>query len=157
MTHEARPSPASPRRPSPPPSLRTLVALALATGALLVVGCGGETATTGRQGADTTNGQELFVKKCGSCHTLQAAATVSQVGPSLDNAFRRAREECFDESTIFRVTLDQIDIAAPPMPSDLVEGQDAVDVAAFVASAAAEGADKACPGVTVQTTTAATP
>jgi hypothetical protein len=34
------------------------------------------------------------------------------------------------------VTLDQIDLAAPPMPADIVEGQDAVDVAAYVASVA---------------------
>ena len=100
---------------------------------LLGAGCGGETAETGREGADTSNGKQLFAQKCGSCHALQDAATISQVGPNLDAAFGRARQEGFDESTIFRVTLDQIDLAAPPMPSDLVEGQDAVDVAAYIA------------------------
>ena len=58
------------------------------------------------------------------------------VGPNLDDAYTRSREEGFDQSTLFRVTLDQIDLAAPPMPSDLVEGQDAVDVAAYVAGVA---------------------
>jgi cytochrome c len=113
--------------------LRAFVALLLAAGMLLGAGCGGETAETGREGADTSNGKQLFAQKCGSCHALQDAATISQVGPSLDAAFGRARQEGFDESTIFRVTLDQIDLAAPPMPSDLVEGQDAVDVAAYIA------------------------
>jgi mono/diheme cytochrome c family protein len=116
--------------------LRSLVALSLAAAALAASGCGGETATTGLQGANPTVGKGLFVEKCGSCHTLRDAATISQVGPSLDAAYGRARQEGFDESTIFRVTLDQIDLAAPPMPSDLVEGQDAVDVAAYVASVA---------------------
>jgi mono/diheme cytochrome c family protein len=129
--------------------LRALLALSLAAGALLAGGCGGETAGTGREGADTSNGKELFVQKCGSCHALQDAATISQVGPSLDAAYGRARQEGFDESTIFRVTLDQIDLAAPPMPSDIVEGQDAVDVAAYIALVAGKPPQQ-------QTTTGAT-
>jgi mono/diheme cytochrome c family protein len=116
--------------------LRSLVALSLAAAALAASGCGGETATSGLEGSNPTVGKGLFAKKCASCHTLQDAATVSQVGPNLDDAFRRAREEGFDDSTLFRVTLDQIDLAAPPMPPDLVEGQDAVDVAAYIASVA---------------------
>jgi mono/diheme cytochrome c family protein len=113
--------------------LRALLALSLAAGALVAASCGGETASADLQGANPTVGKGLFVEKCGSCHTLRDAATVSQVGPNLDDAFARAQEEDFDESTIFRITLDQIDLAAPPMPADLVEGQDAVDVAAYVA------------------------
>jgi mono/diheme cytochrome c family protein len=131
--------------------LRALVALSLAAGALVVAGCGGETATTGLQGANPTVGKGLFVEKCGSCHVLQDAATAGQVGPNLDDAFARAREEGYDESTIFRITLDQIDLAAPPMPSDLLEGQDAVDVAAYIASVAGKR-----PQQQQQTTTGAT-
>jgi mono/diheme cytochrome c family protein len=116
--------------------LRTFVAVSLAAGVLVTAGCGGETAASDLSSANPTVGKGLFAEKCGSCHTLRDAATVSQVGPNLDDAFGRARQEDFDESTIFRITLDQIDLAAPPMPSDLVEGQDAVDVAAYVASVA---------------------
>jgi mono/diheme cytochrome c family protein len=134
MTHAPRPSAASPRRASPRRRLRALLAVSLAAGALVAAGCGGESA--GLQGANPTVGKGLFVERCGSCHTLQDAATVSQVGPSLDEAYARSREEGFDESTLFRVTLDQIDLAAPPMPPDIVEGQDAVDVAAYVAGTA---------------------
>jgi mono/diheme cytochrome c family protein len=115
--------------------LRSLVALSLIGALLAVAGCGGEEAS-GLEGANPTVGKGLFVEKCGSCHTLQDAATASQVGPNLDDAFSRSRQEGFDQSTLFRVTLDQIDLAAPPMPPDLVEGQDAVDVAAYVASVA---------------------
>jgi mono/diheme cytochrome c family protein len=117
-------------------------ALSLFGAALLLAGCGGEDLTS-FEGADTTNGKELFVQgpgegkqSCGGCHTLADAATVSQIGPSLDDAFRRMREEGFDDSTIFAVTLNQIDLAAPPMPADIVTGQDAVDVAAYVARVA---------------------
>jgi cytochrome c len=134
--------------------LRRLAVLFLAAGTLAASGCGGEGAETGREGADTTNGKQLFVEKCGSCHALQDAATVSQVGPSLDAAYSRARQEGFDESTIFRVTLDQIDLAAPPMPADLVEGQDAVDVAAYIALVAGEPPQQqTTPGATTGETT----
>jgi mono/diheme cytochrome c family protein len=112
--------------------LRALAVL-VAVAALVAAGCGGETAASDLRSANSTVGKGLFVEKCGSCHTLQDAATVSNVGPNLDEAFGRSRQEGFDESTLFRVTLDQIDLAAPPMPADLVEGQDAVDVAAYVA------------------------
>jgi mono/diheme cytochrome c family protein len=130
--------------------LRGLLALSLAAGTLLAAGCGGE-ATTGLGGSNPTVGKGLFVEKCGSCHTLQDAATVSQVGPNLDEAYARSREEGFDVSTLFRVTLDQIDLAAPPMPSDLVDGQDAVDVAAYVAQFA--GAPQQQQPTTTQATT----
>jgi mono/diheme cytochrome c family protein len=115
--------------------LRPLAVLLLAAALLAAVGCGGGEAS-GLEGANPTVGKGLFVEKCGSCHTLADAATASQVGPNLDDALARSREEGFDQSTLFRVTLDQIDLAAPPMPADLVEGQDAVDVAAYVASVA---------------------
>lgn len=116
-----------------------VLAVSLLVAALVLAGCGGEE-TTGFEGADVTNGKELFVQgpgggkpSCGGCHTLADAATVSQVGPSLDDAFQRMREEGFEESTIFAVTLEQIDLAVLPMPADIVTGQDAVDVAAYVA------------------------
>jgi mono/diheme cytochrome c family protein len=155
MTHGPRPSAASPRRASPQRRLRALLALSLAAGALVAASCGGEAASTGLQGANPTVGKGLFVERCGSCHTLQDAATVSQVGPSLDEAYARSREEGFDESTLFRVTLDQIDLAAPPMPSDLVEGQDAVDVAAYVAMFAGKPAQQQEQTATGATTTSA--
>jgi mono/diheme cytochrome c family protein len=116
--------------------------------AILAVGCGAE--TTSLQGADTASGKQLFVQKCGSCHTLADAATLAQIGPDLDDAFRRAREDGFADSTIFRITLDQIDLAVAPMPPDLVDGQDAVDVAAYVASVAGKPPPETTTG---QTTT----
>jgi mono/diheme cytochrome c family protein len=113
--------------------LRSFLTVSLLAIALAVAGCGGEEAP-GLEGANPTVGKGLFVEKCGSCHTLQDAATAGQVGPNLDDAFTRSRQEGFDDSTLFRVTLDQIDLAVPPMPADLVEGQDAADVAAYVAT-----------------------
>ena len=69
--------------------------------------------------ADVNAGKTLFSQNCGGCHALEDAGTVANVGPNLDDAFRASRTEKgggFDESTIFDVTLDQMRLAAPPMP-----------------------------------------
>jgi len=81
-------------------------------------------------------GQKLFTQSCGGCHTLAAAGTSGTIGPNLDDAFGPSRQQGFKESTIQNVVLDQIREPSPPMPKDLVTGQDAQDVAAYVAAVA---------------------
>jgi mono/diheme cytochrome c family protein len=139
--------------------MRRILALSLLGAALALAGCGGEE-TTDFEGADVANGKQLFVQgpgggkpSCGGCHTLADAATISQVGPSLDDAFQRMREEGFAESTIFAVTLEQIDLAVAPMPADIVTGQDAVDVAAYVARFAGKPPPEQQDGATTGATT----
>jgi mono/diheme cytochrome c family protein len=118
-------------------------ALPLLAVALVLAGCGtGGKATSG----DQTNGQKLFVKSgCGGCHTLAGAGSVGTSGPNLDQAFGPARKQGFKQSTIQNVVLDQIRDAAPPMPKELVKGQDAEDVAAFVAAVAGQGGEAKPP------------
>jgi cbb3-type cytochrome c oxidase subunit III len=107
--------------------------------ALLLAGCGtGGKATS--HGADMQSGQKLFTSSCGGCHTLAAAGTSGTIGPNLDDAFGPSRKQGFKQSTIQNVVLDQIRVAAAPMPRNLVKGQDAQDVAAYVASVAGTGA-----------------
>ncbi|HEX2044758.1 MAG TPA: c-type cytochrome [Gaiellaceae bacterium] len=112
--------------------------------ALLAAGCGGES-VTGMEEANESNGKQLFTGdgRCGSCHTLADAGTVSQVGPDLDQAFAYSCRQGFDESTFFAVVLNQIDIPGQnsQMPADLVTGQDAADVAAYVASVAGQNVE----------------
>ncbi len=94
--------------------------------------------------ADTANGKVLFSKNCGGCHTLADAATAGTIGPNLDDAFRAARSKeggSFHESTIFDVTLDQMRLAAPPMPRfdtgpQALSEAELTDIAAYVASVA---------------------
>jgi mono/diheme cytochrome c family protein len=126
-----------------------LLALPLAVAALALAGCGGDE-TTGLEGADRTNGMELFTagadgkQPCGSCHTLADAGTAGTIGPNLDTSLGFACSQGFEEDTRFSVVLGQIDLAQGAMPADLVTGQDAVDVAAYVASVAGkdiEGCD----------------
>lgn len=107
-----------------------LVALA----ALVVVASGCGTTT-----ADTARGRTLFVKKCGTCHTLAQAGTTAQTGPNLDHAFAVARSVGNDSETIEGVVKAQVEYPRPndgnpavSMPADLVTGQDLDDVAAYV-------------------------
>jgi cbb3-type cytochrome c oxidase subunit III len=117
-------------------------ALPLLALAVLLAGCGtGGKATTG----DQTNGQKLFTQECAGCHTLAAAGSQGTIGPNLDEAFGPSRKQGFKQSTIQNVVLDQIRDAAPPMPKALVEGQDAEDVAAYVAAAAGQGGEAKPP------------
>jgi mono/diheme cytochrome c family protein len=93
---------------------------------------------------DLDKGQQLFTQKCGSCHTLTGAGTNGDVGPNLDYAFKQARASGFDSDTIKGVVSYQIENARPAspqqtdvyMPRNLVTGDDAENVAAYVASVA---------------------
>jgi mono/diheme cytochrome c family protein len=122
--------------------VRRLLPLALAGAALLSAGCAGRAVEAGS--ADTNAGKQLFATKCGGCHTLADAATAGNIGPNLDEAFRAARSETggsFEESTIFDVTLDQMRLAAPPMPRfdtgpEKLSEDELKDIAAYVASVA---------------------
>ena len=103
--------------------------LALAT-ALLAAGCG----TGGiSKSSDTDKGKDLFLAKCAGCHTLAAAGSHGNQGPNLDDAFAYSRKQGFKQETIEQVVRDQIELAVPPMPANLVEGADADAVAAYVA------------------------
>jgi mono/diheme cytochrome c family protein len=101
--------------------------------ALLAAGCG----TGGiSKGGDAAQGGQLFVQKCGSCHTLAAAQTKGAVGPNLDDAFASDRGQGYKDSTIQQVVRDQIEIAGGRMPANLVTGTNADSVAAYVAACA---------------------
>jgi mono/diheme cytochrome c family protein len=71
-------------------------------------------------------GRDIFAQRCATCHTLAAANAVGKVGPNLDqlhppqalviDAIRKGRAR-----------------GQGQMPANLVDGQDAQEVAAFVA------------------------
>jgi cbb3-type cytochrome c oxidase subunit III len=111
--------------------------------ALLASGCGTGGKATGH--ADQATGQKLFTAKCAGCHTLAAAGAQGTVGPNLDDAFAADRKQGFAESSIVNVVLDQIRVPSPPMPKNLVTGQDAEDVAAYVGAVAGKGGVSAKP------------
>ncbi|MGB2874527.1 MAG: c-type cytochrome [Gaiellaceae bacterium] len=108
-------------------------AAVLALTALLAAGCG----TGGiAKGGDQSRGKQLFLQKCGSCHTLADAGTPGTVGPNLDDAFASDRLQGYKQSTIEQVVRDQIELATGRMPPNLVTGAAADAVAAYVAAVA---------------------
>jgi cbb3-type cytochrome c oxidase subunit III len=123
--------------------------------ALLLAVLGGGCGTGGlAESGSASQGQQLFSEKCGSCHTLRAAGTSGQIGPNLDDAFAQARADGVEESTVREVVRRQIQypvpsdvsVDVPPMPKNLVKGEDADSVATYVASVAAnEEAPVAAP------------
>jgi cbb3-type cytochrome c oxidase subunit III len=101
--------------------------------ALLTAGCG----TGGiSKSTDVSAGHDLFLDKCGGCHTLAAAGTHGTQGPNLDYAFAPSKRQGFKDVTVEQVVRDQIELAELPMPANLVTGSDADAVAAYVASVA---------------------
>lgn len=116
---------------------RAAFAAVAAIATLVVAGCGGN--VKGDR-ADVVHGKQLFVRRCGSCHTLARAGSRGTVGPDLDIAFAQSLEDGFRRSVINGVVEEQIlyPSRAGKMPGKLVTGQDAVDVAAYVATSAAK-------------------
>lgn len=120
------------------PRLKSALAIVLGTVAVAAIsGC------DAKENADVANGRELFKSDCGTCHALKEAGTTATIGPDLDAAFAASRAAGMDQDTIEGVVTDQI--AEPRetepddptyMPAKILEGQDADDVAAYVASVA---------------------
>ena len=129
--------------------MRALAGVVLAA---LIVAVGSGCGTGGRaEGGSAEQGRQLFLGegKCGGCHELKDARSQGQIGPNLDEAFEQDKAEGFEESGIQNVVLDQIRFPrkGSVMPADLLEGQDAVDVAAYVAKCAASTDKAACQGL----------
>lgn len=135
-----------------------------AAAGLLLAGCGGTVGYSEGTG-DRANGKVLFTQNCGSCHTLADAGTTGQIGPNLDDAFRASRQDGLGQSTIAQVVRGQIaypvtspSTGTPGMPADIVTGQDAEDVASYVAAVAglagsnATASSGSTPAPTTETT-----
>lgn len=119
---------------------RAAMTAALISAVPLVSACG----SVKEQQADVVAGKQVFVQKCGACHTLNRAGTKGTTGPNLDMAFRQSLQEGFGRSAVRGVVYEQIQHPARGgvMPAGLVSGRKANDVAAYVAMvASAKGQD----------------
>lgn len=109
--------------------LAAVLAVGIASVGLSACGGGGEP-------ADLAAGKQQFTSLCGSCHALEDAGTTGLIGPNMDDSWRASRQAGIDDSQ-FQGTIERwIREAQKPMPRDLVTGQDAVNVAAYIASVA---------------------
>ena len=74
------------------------------------------------------HGRELFGRRCSQCHTLSASKAVAEVGPNLDT-LRPPKELVLDAIEKGRSR------GSGQMAAGLYQGEDAEDVAAYVAKA----------------------
>ena len=118
----------------------------------LIAGCGGSGSDTVAQQTRSSgapeapnpeqplsraevHGRDLFIQNCGACHTFEAAGTIGQIGPNLEDI---AVNEA-DVLHAIRIGGGQHSRGTETgpsgnMPRNLVTGKDARDVAAFVAA-----------------------
>ena len=75
------------------------------------------------------HGRDVFAQRCSTCHTLRAANAVGKVGPNLDQ-LRPPKPLVLDAIAKGRAR------GQGQMPAGLVDGEDAQDVATFVAKVA---------------------
>lgn len=153
----------------PLPLRRRLLTWAVPLAATLALAGCGKTVGFDDGGGDKALGKELFTANCGSCHTLADAGTTGQIGPNLDYAFYQYRVDTSGaspddpdfqaqlaksgvESGVRQTVRGQIAYpvtnpvsGGPGMPADLVTGDDAAAVAAYVASVAGLGGEGGPP------------
>jgi len=115
---------------------------------------------------DVAHGKQLFLANtskgsCASCHTLGDAGSNGTLGPNLDDAFSSDKAQGFSEQTMADIVRGQIAYPEEPMPPNIYRGQDARDVALYVAKCAGVNpcgvtAETAKPATTT-TSTSTTP
>jgi mono/diheme cytochrome c family protein len=100
--------------------------------------------------ANLKGGQSLFQTNCGTCHTLYAAGTDGNFAPNLDellaptgapegpNAQQTIEQT---EGRVLNAIGNGVDSSTTPgrMPAGVIDGEQAKEVAAFVAATAGEG------------------
>jgi mono/diheme cytochrome c family protein len=122
---------------------RVIVAACIAAAAAFATACGSSAI---KLSADDPNqhGAQLFVEKCGACHTLSVAGTQGSAtkvtdkenvdGPSFDARKENAADVIY--------AIENGGFSGAIMPENLVTGQEARQVAAFLAKYAGPGAPK---------------
>jgi mono/diheme cytochrome c family protein len=106
-------------------------------------------AAAGREevAAELKQGQSLFETNCGTCHTLYAAGTDGNFGPNLDELLA-GTGTLTEESTIeqaegrvLNAIEEGVDSSSTPgrMPPGILSGEQAEEVAEFVANTAGRG------------------
>lgn len=107
-----------------------IAASILVIGAISLTGCGDGSKAGGSEGngggkGSVTKGKKLFIQRCGICHTMADAKTNGQEGSPLDTL-----------QPEYETVIDQIKNGGGAMPPEIYTGQDAKDVATYVAEKA---------------------
>ena len=116
---------------------------------VLILGIGIPAWAISREGSDSPaenvpsnlqEGKDLFVTNCGACHTLAEAGTDGVIGPNLDELLAPPSASPPDPATIKPRVLSAIkNGVGGRMPKGILSGQQAEEVATFVAQVAGRG------------------
>jgi mono/diheme cytochrome c family protein len=85
--------------------------------------------TSVRLSAEAEEGREIFGERCGSCHALAASGADGKVGPSLDQLKP-------PEALVLDAVIRGRQRGSGTMPAEIVQGEDAEAVSAYVAAVA---------------------
>jgi mono/diheme cytochrome c family protein len=100
---------------------------------------GTESAAPEEVASNLESGKELFVTNCGACHTLFKAGTDGVIGPDLDELLAPPSASAPDPATIKPRVLSAVNNGVGGrMPRGVVSGQQAEEVATFVAQVAGQ-------------------
>jgi mono/diheme cytochrome c family protein len=114
-----------------------IVLTGIAVPALVLANNGENHAKHGPGGVDlsasATHGRELFARNCATCHTLAGSNAVGRVGPNLDDLIVGVQNK--DAFVLDAITRGRSK-GNGQMPANLLVGQDAKDVAAYVGAVA---------------------
>jgi mono/diheme cytochrome c family protein len=88
-----------------------------------------------RLSAADERGREIFAQRCATCHTLRAANAVGKVGPNLDRLIG-GLDPKGQKAFVLNAIQQGRARGQGQMPAGLVDGQDAQQVATFVAKVA---------------------
>jgi mono/diheme cytochrome c family protein len=117
---------------------------------VLLLGVGVPALALNQQGSESSSpenvpsnlqgGKDLFVTNCGACHTLADAGTDGVIGPNLDDLLAPPSASAPDPATIKPRVLSAINNGVGGrMPKGVLSGQQADEVATFVANVAGQG------------------
>jgi mono/diheme cytochrome c family protein len=114
-----------------------ILVMGLGLPALVLATNGSNHASKGPGGVDLTSaqthGRELFAENCSTCHTLAGSNAVGRVGPNLDELVVGVQnKDAFVLDAIKRGRSS----GNGQMPANLLLGEDAKDVAAYVSAVA---------------------
>jgi len=120
---------------------RHLIAVCIAIGAPVLSGCGSKSIELAKDDPHY-DGAQLFVERCGSCHTLEVAGTQGSTvsvadkenvdGPNFDTRTESAKDVAY--------AIENGGFSGAIMPENIVTGEQKKQVAEFLAKYA--GSDK---------------
>jgi mono/diheme cytochrome c family protein len=140
-------------RMSRPPKL-LVISCAVVALSVLASGCGTENIRVPKSAGAVYTGAVLFSQRCSGCHTFSYAAThgsASNVRAAEFNNGPNFDQRCERPLTRVLYAIENGGFSGAIMPQNVVVGQDAIDVAKFVATYSGRSAPKIPGSVQCQT------